>query len=302
MFQHAVQRLEGGEPYYAAMGVELRAGNYPTGSVFNWRTPALYLGLSIVPRWLSAVFMGTLCALVLGALLMHLSRETSPEGTVLGLILSASAVITLADSQGFWMTEAWAALLIGLSVAAYLRKAWVPAALIGAAALFLRELAAPYCVVCTLLAVKNRRYRECGVWGAALVLYGLYYGLHVTQVMTHTGPEDPSHNTSWIQFGGLGFWLATLQVNKALFATPRVFLTLVSVLLAAGLLAGSLAAHVRWTVVAYALFFAVVGQPFNAYWGFLAAFPYAVTVAHGPAVLESLARQALSRTANARAA
>jgi hypothetical protein len=273
------------------MSRELRDGQYPTASVFNWRTPLLYVGLS-ASGWLPVILMGTLCLAVLGGVGVYFARHGSPEGTVIGMMVAAAAAVTLADSQGYWMTEAWAGLFIGLSLTAYLWRAWIPAALLGVAALFLRELAAPYCAVCALLALKARRRREAGIWLAGMLLFGVYYAVHVSRVLGEIGPEDLPHDRPWVQFGGLAFWLATIKTNKALFVAPRMVLTVASVLMVAALWARTLPPHVRWTAVTYALFFAVVGQPFNDYWGFVAAFPYAVAMGYGPEGLETLFRQA----------
>jgi hypothetical protein len=234
--------------------------------------------------------------------MVYLAKHGSPEGTVVGLLLSAAAAVTVVDSQGRWLTEAWCGLLIGLSLAAYLWSAWVPAAVFGLAALFLRELAAPYCVVCALLAFRARRTRELTVWGAGLSLFGLYYAWHVVQVFGEMRQGDLAHPRPWLRFGGLGFWLATIKTNKAFFATPRLVLAVASVLLVAALWARSLPPHVRWSVVAYGLFFAAAGQPFNDYWGFVSAFVYALALAYGPVGLSALIRQATARLPEARGA
>jgi hypothetical protein len=293
MFRSVVERVGAGESYYSAMGHELRTGHYPTASVFNWRIPTLYVALAAVPRWLSASLMVVSCLLLLGGVTLHLARHASPEGTVLGLLLSGAGAVTLVDSQGFWMTEAWAGLFIGLSLAAYLWKAWTPAALMGLAALFVRELAAPYCVVCLILALRGRRRREVAVWISGLAVFGMYYALHVTKVLGEIRPNDLAQTRAWVQFGGFSFWLATVKTNKALLVAPRWILSGVTVLLVAALWAPALPSHVGWSLVAYATFFAVVGQWFNDYWGFVAAFIYAVAFAYGAAGLESLIKQAL---------
>ena len=48
LFESTIERLRAGEPYYDAIGVEMRQRNYPTASVFNWRTPAHLLFVSSV--------------------------------------------------------------------------------------------------------------------------------------------------------------------------------------------------------------------------------------------------------------
>src|SRR5262249_12040299 len=37
-----IERIRTGEPYYSAVGAELRKHDYPTAQVVNWRTPLHY--------------------------------------------------------------------------------------------------------------------------------------------------------------------------------------------------------------------------------------------------------------------
>jgi hypothetical protein len=247
--------------------------------------------------------MVSLCVLLLALVMKYLARHGPPEGTVLGLVLAAAAAITLADQQGRWLTDGWSGVLIGLSLAAYLWSAWLPAALLGVSALFVRELSAPYCVACMALAIRARRRQEVIVWMGGLAIFALYYGAHALQVADQIRADDLAHRRSWVQFGGLSFWLATIKTSKALFLAPRVVLAAVCVLLVSALWSRTLPTHVRWSVIAYSLFFAVAGQPFNDYWGFVSAFVYAVALAYGPDGLWTLVTGALpSRRARLRAA
>jgi hypothetical protein len=191
------------------------------------------------------------------------------------------------------MTEGWSGLLIGLSLAAYVWRAWVPAVVCGLAALFVRELAAPYCVACVILAMRARRRQELYVWIGGLLIFALYYAIHVWQVWSAMRPDDMSHPGSWIQFGGFQFWLATLGSNVLFSSTPRLVLAVASVLLVSALWAPSVPSHVRASAVAYSLFFAVAGQRFNTYWGFESALAYALALAHGPAGLRILIGRAI---------
>src|SRR4051812_48624542 len=62
LFEAVVNRVRAGESYYAAMGNELRSREYPAGSVFNWRTPLLYIGFAAAPwarPWV-LIFLGTI--------------------------------------------------------------------------------------------------------------------------------------------------------------------------------------------------------------------------------------------------
>ena len=73
----------------------------------------------------------------------------------------------------------------------------------GSAALFIRELAAPYCVVCTLLALRDRQWREVAAWlaGAAGVCGCTTAGTSCRS-LAHRLPADFAHGESWLTFLG----------------------------------------------------------------------------------------------------
>src|SRR5690349_17130060 len=58
LFIRTVESARTGKPYYDAAGDEMRAGNYPTRSIFNWRQPFVYVALSRVPLLLAQILLG----------------------------------------------------------------------------------------------------------------------------------------------------------------------------------------------------------------------------------------------------
>ena len=83
----------------------------------------------------------------------------------------------------------------------------------------------------------------------------------------------PAHPGGWIQFGGLPFAIATTQMNPYLLIVPQ---WATGLYLAAGLfaLAGwntPAGRRIAATVCLFVILFAVVGRPFNYYWGLLTA-------------------------------
>ena len=101
--------------------------------------------------------------------------------------------------------ELWAGVLIFLSVLAYgfKRPDWGVAAAL--AALAVRELAAPYCVLCAVLAVVEGRRRGTLMWLLGAVAYGAVYAAHVAAVLPHTTPDAAIQARQWFSFGGAGF-------------------------------------------------------------------------------------------------
>jgi hypothetical protein len=142
---------------------------------------------------------------------------------------------------------------------------------VGLVALFVRELALPYCVISLALAAWHRRKPESAAWLVGLALYGLFMTYHALQVTGRLTGADLAHKTSWIQFGGVGFLLATARMNFLLMGLPAwctaVYLPL-SLLGLAGW-RGSMGHRVALATGAYAAAFAIVGMPVNFYWGLM---------------------------------
>src|SRR5688572_14876799 len=85
-----IARLHDGEPYYVVVGDELRQRAFPTASVFNWRTPALYSAIALQPTIARGVFM-LLGLVVLAATVKLLSTQPLPV-IIGGAIAQAGAI------------------------------------------------------------------------------------------------------------------------------------------------------------------------------------------------------------------
>ncbi len=278
LYMKVIERLASGEPYYQALGAELRRDSYPTRSPFNWRTP-LHLSLvALVPVSASTT---VLKLLVLAAVLLTaavLGRSGTATAAI-GTSAQMGALATAFQPDAVGVGEIWAGVLIALSACAYYRQQWIAGALPAAGAVFMRELAAPYCVACALLALAARR-REAWVWIAAGAGYVAYYAFHAWQVSAHQLPGDLAHLQPWHQWNGLRFTLATIAVNGWLGFLPRWVAVVFLVCALAGTLSLGMAAQVRAALLTYFVLFAVVGLPFNYYWGFVTAPLWAFGLAH----------------------
>ena len=89
-----------------------------------------------------------------------------------------------------------------------------------------------------------------------------------------------AHEKGWICFGGAGFVISTVQVSAWLLLLPQ---WATSLYFAAGLLGAagwqsSAGRRIGLGVAGYTLAFAIVGQPFNQYWGALTAPLWALAV------------------------
>jgi hypothetical protein len=293
LYRAEIQRIAQGEGYYEAANAELRSRNYPTRSVFNWRTT--------LPMWLlgklqsdlaGRAIIGVLAAVVL-ALSMHVaSREGNlKSGFLCGLLLIGALMPCWLDKV-YVLPVLWAGVLIALSIGAYAidRRGWGVG--LGLAALFLRELAAPYCLVCFCLAVIERRWREVTAWLIGLLAYGVFFAWHVAHVWALVGPDDRAHLEGWLQFGGAAFVLAVAQMNAFLLLLPQWVTAIYLPLAMLGFASNDSAAGRRagLTACAFLILFAFVGQPFNQYWGALIAPLLCLGAAQGLDAIADLVR------------
>ena len=294
LYRAEVDRIHDGEGYYQAAAAELTARGYPTRSVFNWRTP--------LPMWL----LGQMPALALGkamfgamslALMLlafeALAREDSANTklrSVACVLLLTGPLLPTILGDVFIMPVLWAGVLIALSACAYgVNRPWLGVAC-GLAAVFFRELALPYCVVCAALAWWQGRRGELAVWMFGLLAWLAFFGLHCWQVSQLIAPDARAHRQGWIQFGGAGFVIATIQMNAYLLLLPQ-WVAAVYVVAALVGFAGwptPLGTRIGLSACLFIAAFAVVGHDFNLYWGLLIAPLLCFGVVRFPASLGDL--------------
>jgi hypothetical protein len=291
LFRAVVNGQRAGRPYYEAYGAESRNLGYPTRSVFNWRQPLLLRTLALLPHWIG---VGLFIALAAGLLVQ--AHVLLRHELLYVLTVFNAAAVTVAPGEVYF-TEPWAGLCLGLSAIAYARRRETTGAGWALLALFIRELAAPYCVVAVLIALSRKRWRELGLWLGGAILYGAYFGAHLWQVLQHVLPADRGHGHSWLYGGGLPFVLKVWQMNGLLQAASALIFSLVVVAGVAAWWAKKMPLHVRATVLVYSVLFLFVGLPFNTYWGELIAPLVGLWLAYAPIGLNTLwALAALPRT------
>lgn len=290
-----LDRMNAGEDYYEAVHAELIAGRYGTRSVFNWRTPFYLSLLSMLPSRQDASWLLTglaLCtALAIGTAVF---REAGLWVAVpLALALVPSFLGYVAPSLPMF-SEAPAGLLILLAIG--LRGVgWRRLAVAsGLVALFVRELAAPFVILLAAGGVAERRKDEIRAWAIGLAAYGVYFAWHAHMVGMTIGPMDRGYPEGWVQFGALGFVLATAHFNGAFWIMPIQVTAVVLPVALMGLIAwpgrtGSLALA---TFVLYVAAFTVIGKPLDIYWGLLYTPLIAVGLAWAPVAFADLIRAA----------
>jgi hypothetical protein len=271
LYSRVVQRLRGGEGYYDALGSELRRSDYPTGSVFNWRTPMHLELIARLPNfgWASTLLVGGgLCAIGLAVVAMI-------RGGHIGLALAQAVLMFIplsvtVMSNTFLFGEVWAGMLIAVSVGSFALGWRRAGAVTGVLALFFRELALPYVLIGVFLAMHRRRRAELWIWLAGVACYAFGFGLHAMAVMSRIPASGLAPDVSrWVQFGGVRFVLITSRVGLLLglpFSVAAVYLPLALLGLAGWV--SPAAGRATATVLFYLLAFSVIGLPSaNFYWG-----------------------------------
>jgi hypothetical protein len=272
LYQRIVQRLHAGEAYYPTVHSELTTSGYGSLSVFNWRTPLYMSAVALAPSlgWAQAV----LGILAIGAIVLAYAFFRASADRALAFLLILILVLGLAETAvtgTVLFSEVTAGVLILISVSAYgLKLPWIGLAA-GAVALFVRELAAPYIVICAAVAWRERRYRELAGWGIVLIAYAGYFTIHLAMIDGMIGSGDRADPQGWLQLGGLTSVLRTASFNGVLSLLPLPVTAIVLPLGLLGLLAwpGVAGLRVAATVIVYTVLFAFVGKPTNLYWGAL---------------------------------
>ena len=190
----------------------------------------------------------------------------------------------------FVMPVLWAGVLIALSITCYgLNRPAVGVGL-GLAAVFVRELALPYCLLAVGLAWRSGQRRELRWWLLGLAAWGAFYAAHCLRVAELIQPGDRAHAHGWVQFGGAAFVLATVQINAYLLLLPQWVAALCFAAAMCGFAGWSTPLGLRCglTVCLYVITLGAVGQEFNQYWGALVAPLWCFGLARFPASLRDL--------------
>jgi hypothetical protein len=296
LFLMHVALVRSGGDYYETARLEMQSRGYPTRSVFNWRTPLPVWLVAQLPSNCVAVLITSIlaiCVLMFGC--VAVARDGGLGRAGLCLLFLSGAVMPGMLKGAFILPEVWSGLFIGLSLCFYGLGRRTAGILLGITALFFRELAAPYCVVCFALAVFQRRRYEVIGWIAGFAAYAAFYAWHVSRVLPLMSSDGLAHENTWLQFGGAAFVISLVQTNAYLLLMPQ-WVTAVFFALA---LVGFAGWQSQWgkeaslAACAYVVAFGIVGYAFNQYWGAIFAPLLAFGAAQGPGAIRDLLKQAL---------
>ena len=147
-----------------------------------------------------------------------------------------------------------------------------------------------------VVALRYRQRKESLAWVAGLTLFALYYGIHVSRVLSLTQADAGTalDATVWLQMGGLSFLIACTQMNGLWLLVPQYVsaVYMCHVVLGAVAWRGEFGLRLKATLFGFLALFWVVGQPINQYWGLLLAPPMCLALARSISALRGLWRAA----------
>jgi hypothetical protein len=295
LYQAEVARIAEGEAYYEAASAELTERGYPTSSVFNWRTPLPMWLLGVLPSpMMGKVLLGLLAFAALGMTLAWLAKTCTPPLVMLGGLTISGALMFSVLGDLYVMPVIWAGVLILLSLCAYGLDKTRVAVIAGLAAVFVRDVAGPYCVAAMLIAVSRRQWREAAAWFVGLAAYGVFFAAHCWAVSGLVTADAISHSESWLRMGGAAFLISATQMHAYLILLPQWVAALFLPLALFGFAGWHSPSGQRAGIVAamYCLLFAVIGHDFNQFWGAMLVPTLCLGFAHAPAAVGDLWRAA----------
>lgn len=298
LYARIAKRVAAGEFYYAAALDEQRASHYPTRPFVAVRLPTLAAAQAMLGpdgvRWLAL-------ALVAAAIAMLGWRGRMP-GTLEERIMAA-ALLAAGGGAAFSPVAGYdhdflAGVLLTLALLAYRPHCWWPALIAAAAALAVRELAAPFVALWLAFALAGRRRGEALALAVLLAVFAGGLALHAMAVDAARLPGDLA-SQGWNARAGYGLPLGALRELTGLRHLPPVIAAPLAVLPLVGWagLGGRTGLFATLWFAGIATMMALFGRPANYYWIELALPAYALGLAFAPRALGELAMRGFGKTA-----
>jgi MFS family permease len=289
LYSRVAARVAAGEDYYAAALAEHRASGYPTLPFVTIRPPTLaWAQAAIGPdgvRWLAlALVAGTIAALGWRAVPL----ASIEERIIAAALLAAGGGAALSQLAGY-DHDFIAGVLLSLALLAYRADRWWPSLLAAAAALAVRELAAPFVLLWLAFALAEHRRREVLALVALLALFAAGLGAHALAVDALRLPGDLA-SQGWNALAGYGVPLAGLAQLTGLRHLPPLLAAPLAVLPLLGWagLGGRTGLFAMLWFIGLATGMALFARPANYYWIELALPAYAAGLAFAPRALAEL--------------
>lgn len=290
-------RVAAGEGYYAAALGEQRASRYPTRPFVAVRLPTLArvqaaIGADGV-RWLALA----LAAGGIAALFWRAPAAASLEERIIAAALLAAGGGAAFSPVAGYDHDFIAGVLLTFALLAYRPDCWWPALIAAAAALAVRELAAPFVLLWLGFAVAERRWREAAAIATVLAVFAGALMLHAAAVEAARLPGDLA-SQGWNARAGYGLPLAALGDLTGLRHLPPMLAVPLAVLPLIGWagLGGRMGLFAALWFAGLATMMALFARPANFYWVELALPAYAIGLAFAPRALAELISRASARS------
>jgi hypothetical protein len=290
-------RVAAGEGYYAAALAEHRASGYPTRPFVTVRLPTLAWAQALLGadgvRWLALALSGAAIAALFWRAQLIASLE---ERIIAAALLAAGGGAALAPLAGY-DHDFIAGVLLTFALLAYRPERWGYALIAAAAALAVRELAAPFVALWLAFALAGGRRREALGLSGVLALFAAGLAAHAAAVDAARLPGDLA-SQGWSAMAGYGVPLAGLLDLTGLRHLPPMLAAPLAVLPLLGWagLGGRTGLFVLVWFAGVATMMALFARPANYYWIELALPAYALGLAFAPRAIGELISRAAARS------
>ncbi|WP_086739069.1 hypothetical protein [Erythrobacter colymbi] len=291
-------RMAAGEGYYPAALAEQRASGYPTRPFVTVRLPTLAGAQAVLEpqgvRWLTLALVG---AAILALNWRAVALASLEERIIASALLAAGGGATLSPLAAY-DHDYVAGVLLTLALLAYRPHRWWPALLAAAAALAVRELAAPFVLLWLAFALAGKRWREALAIAALLALFAAGLALHAQAVAAERLAGDLA-SQGWNARAGFAVALTGLAELTGLRHLPPGLAAPVAILPLLGWvsLGGRTGLFAALWFAGLATMMALFARPGNYYWAELALPAYAIGLAFAPRGLAELAMRLAGRMA-----
>ena len=303
LYDRAIERIRHGENYYSFIVAEHRLAHYPVRPGLAVRLPTL----AYLDAWagLPGQFAGAIALLVAVLLAWWRRLGEEPGGKrrrVLAIALLAVGASLGLNRDFFVLHELWAGMLLALSFALHRVKSeqvpgkWGWSLVVASLALAIRELALPYVLLMSAMAVWRGDRREGLAWGGLALLFLAVLAWHLHFIAVQTLPSDPL-SPSWLEMRGLSGWVSNVALSSNIRSLPHWLAGPLVMLMVFGWASWRSAAGAFATLLylGYGLAFMIAGRGDNYYWGFMVSPAMLIGLAFVPTGLKSLWRAARAR-------
>ena len=293
LYAKVISEVRAGTSYYSSVVRNHRENRYPLKPFFTVRLPTLAILSAALPAsGARFLLLGFIVAAGL-AWVRLLMRGLEQRFVRLGaLVLVVTSLTTLVSPVLALFHDAWAGVLIALSLALNQQKKVTASVAVGLAAALIRELALPFLLLMACAAAWEKKWQEGVSWAAAILLVGGAMMLHAQALSQLVTALDLS-SQGWRGLGGWTFYLSTMTIMTPLSIGPAWLARLLIPLALFGWLGwrSPLALRVAGLLIGYGILLAVFSRPDTFYWGLMMTPLLLIGLAFAPLMIVRLIRQ-----------